>query len=219
MRTWGLALALATSAFASSVHACVEYSFSPLFAEARIRGRDGVWRAAFIEAADKDIRIEYAHPRTPWGRLVVSGNVISGEALVFPIKISAPVPDKARVTWKTSLSAALPEVGLNDGFLEAPFASVISSERSARVSKFRGYECVFGYKYVGGAKDWAIDKSVCVHESGLPLFMNRADGRRVFEVERLVLQPRGGVPRVRFTAPAGYRLTDKKPEYLTGYTC
>ncbi|MDB5472142.1 MAG: hypothetical protein JWR84_3702 [Caulobacter sp.] len=217
MRRWGLAILAAATLIAGQAQACISYSFDPVYAEARIRDGKGVWRDAWIEASGKSIRIEYAHSRTPWGRLVMTGHVTNGTALVFPVATTGSVPEAAKVTWKTSLREGMPEFNLPNSFFEAPFdARVWTNESVDRRTRFNGIPCVFGFVWNGDDVPSGADRSYCVHESGIPVFMKDANGRSIFEVRRL---QKRAIPAVRFQAPKAYPLTDKKPKYLEGFTC
>lgn len=216
MRRWGIAVLAAATLIAGQAQACISYAFDPVYAEARIRDGGGVWRNAWIEASGKNVRIEYAHARTPWGRLVMTGHVSKGTALVFPVATTGAVPEAAKVTWKTSLVEGMPEFNLPKSFFEAPFdKSVAGNEGVDRRTLFNGIPCVFGLVWNGDGPSGA-NRSYCVHESGIPLFMKDEKGRSIFEVTRV--QSRA-IPAVRFQAPKAYPLTDKKPKYLEGFTC
>jgi hypothetical protein len=208
MRNWGWAVAAIVALQGSIAQACAPYLYrGPVMAQARIRDAHGAWRKASVEANGTYVRIDYAARTTPWGRLVMFGDLEHGRAFVFPQADAGAVPREAQVTWKTSFDEAMPLVGLKPNFLGR------LGDSAAPLQYFHGYRCKAARVQ---NQHRPFDSSICVSASGLPLFVRGADGRNVFEIIKLRMGP---IAASQFAIPAAFAISDLRPKYLTTYSC
>jgi hypothetical protein len=79
------------------------------------------------------------------------------------------------------------------------------------VRRFHGLPCHAPFE-----GDAATKASMCIHETGLPLYVRDSQGRDTFEVLSLVER---SVPEARFKPPRDLPISDRKPAYLEKMTC
>jgi hypothetical protein len=194
--------------------ACAGFKFDkPFHATGRARGADGEWRAISIEAREYRVRVEYADPRTPWGRLAVTGS-FDGWGLVFPVAKDGKVPAEARVVWKTSLETALSEVVVTSTLLD--HLNGLMWDNPSRLYNINGFQCVYPADLGADWKKKGYRDDICLTREGVPVMINDSSGRRIYELSEVTFRP---VSKDRFQAPKGWPTTDKMPDYLRKWGC
>lgn len=194
-----VALCAVSTTLATPALACAPFHYIPTTAEARVF-KVGKWRSIHIEAFEAWMRIEYASPDSPSGRVAVVGRVDEDTVLWFPITTQGE-PVSGAQSLKTSWRSTLSTLGLEPNFLkryDAPWAPNI---------KWGQLTCRpvgSGHRPQGVVRDM-YDQSVCVQvvkseefRVGIPLYMTNRMARRIFEVTKLSNAP---VPEARFRAP------------------
>lgn len=193
--------------------ACEPYAFEDAAGQGRVLGPDGKWRMLQIEVHGQWVRYEYAHPRAPWGRLVVVGEIVDGRAWLFPLKIGGGLlPNEARVTWSTSLVDALAEIHLPATMVSRLMYPPTPHPEEVRRDLVNDIACT----YTRPSLSARPDRVACLHSSGMPVIVRNDRGEEVFELQRIVMRP---VSAGRFRRPPGYPITAKRPKYLGGFTC
>lgn len=215
MRTLFVTVAAVATLAAGQAQACVANYANPFIAEGRVRKAGGEWRDITIEASFFNVRVEAEDPRTPWGRLALTGN-FNGKATVFSVATDGSVPLNARVAWKTSVDEALPEVGLSSVIISA-VSPIVHNVRDGPY-KVNGFDCYYpafeADLRMRGKGPWRRD--MCLTLQGVPVFLNDASGRRIFELRKVDFRD---IPSSRFEPPRGWATTDKMPAYLTEWGC
>lgn len=208
-----VAVAASVVVQASPASACFRFEYAPAVAEGRVRGPDGEWRPITIKVRKTRVRFEATDPRAAWGRTVVVGDLFSGRAALFPVSVSGPIPKKAQVTWRTTLSTALAEISLSDTIIgrtvygDAPLMQ--NGKLSCRPAALLEHE--------------ANDPTVCILDAetyangySLPAFANLPSGERYFELLRV---ERREVPASEFKIPSKFPVAFKRPAYLKSWSC
>jgi hypothetical protein len=210
MRSLFATVVAASLLIAGQAEACAGFGFQkPFHAMGRARQADGEWRAISIEAGGYRVRVEYSDPRTPWGWLATTGS-FDGDGLVFPVARGGKVPPEARVVWKTSLSEGLAEVVVTSTLLD--HLNGLMWGRYSRVYNINGFECVYpGDTFDSEGRTTRHRNDICLTVEGVPVMINDASGRRIYELSKVTFRPTSGD---RFRAPQGWPVTEKKPEYI-----
>lgn len=216
--TWILAAACVATALlaAAPVRACDPESFVDSHGDGVLRGRDGKWRRVWLELHQQWLRFEFETPKGPTGRLAVLGEIVDGRAWLFPVRYAGHnIPRNAQVTWRTSIREAFAEFGMPTEAVE-----FVEHYRWGDADKadetVNGIACRYpdAYRSVGTGGQTRLTERACLHRTGMPVALKNAYGERVFELKHISL---GATPR-RFLRPP-FRVTDKRPKYLGGFTC
>jgi len=209
MRTVAAAVAaIILGATSTNAAACEGYEFKDARGAGRVRGPDGKWRSLSIEIHAQWLRYEYAHPRAPWGRLVLIGEIASGKAWLFPLAVGGGmIPSEARVRWQTTVGDGLAEFHLPVTTVSRAETAFTPYGEEPVTDAVNGIPCVYARLSFSGP----VDPTVCFHDSGMPVIIKNARGERIFELRSIVVAP---VHRSRFDRFPTYPVTTKRPKYL-----